>query len=87
VDSQDKAVTYIYDGLSAITRCRATQAQEGLIDAVDFEAHDRFCLDGERLMAVQGEYGAEGTIYYTEQHTYFSENRVVSQSRDENATL
>jgi hypothetical protein len=63
-------VGWSLNGLSAITRCRATQAQDGLIDAVDFDAHDRFCLDGERLMAVQGEYGAEGTVYYTEQHTF-----------------
>ncbi len=60
-------VGWSLNGLSAITRCRATQAQDGLIDAVDFDAHDRFCLDGEKLMAVEGEYGAEGTIYYTEQ--------------------
>ncbi len=63
-------VGWSLNGLSAITRCRATQAQDGLIDAVDFDAHDRFCLDGEKLMAVEGEYGAEGTIYYTEQHTF-----------------
>ncbi len=63
-------VGWSLNGLSAITRCRATQAQDGLIDAVDFDAHDRFCLDGERLMAVEGEYGAEGTVYYTEQHTF-----------------
>jgi hypothetical protein len=63
-------VGWSLNGLSAITRCRATQAQDGFIEAVDFDAHDRFCLDGERLMAVQGEYGAEGTIYYTEQHTF-----------------
>jgi len=63
-------VGWSLNGLSAITRCRATQAQDGLIDAVDFDAHDRFCLDGEKLMAVEGEYEAEGTIYYTEQHTF-----------------
>jgi len=68
-------VGWSLNGLSAITRCRATQAQDGLTAAVDFDANDRFCLDGERLMAVQGEYGAEGTVYYTEQHTF---QKVVS---------
>jgi hypothetical protein len=65
-------------GLSAIARCPATRAQDDLIDPVDFDDNDRFCLDGERLMAVQGAYGADGTVYYTEQNSF---RRVISYSQ------
>jgi RHS repeat-associated protein len=64
-------VGFSLSGLSAITRCKTTLAQDGLIDGVDFDGNDKFCLDGERLMAIQGNYGAEGTEYRTE-HTNFS---------------
>jgi hypothetical protein len=57
-------------GLSVISRCPATLAQDSFIDPVDFDDNDRFCLDGERLMAVNGVYGADGTMYYTEQNTF-----------------
>jgi len=33
---------------------------------VKFDANDRFCLDGQRLVAVNGVYGANGTEYRTE---------------------
>ncbi len=57
-------------GLSAITRIPATQAQDGLTDAVDFDASDRFALNGERLIAVNGPYGGHGTEYRTEQESF-----------------
>jgi RHS repeat-associated protein len=62
-------------GLSAITRCPATLAQDGFMDPVDFDNNDRFCLDGERLMAIAGVYGANATEYRTEQDSF---RRVVS---------
>ncbi len=65
-------------GLSAISRCPATLAQDNFIDPVDFDDNDRFCLDGERLMAVQGIYGEDSTIYYTEQNTF---KKVVSYGK------
>ncbi len=53
-------------GLSAITRCSATTVQDGVIDGVDFDSNDRFCIDGQRLIAINGTYGADGTEYRTE---------------------
>ncbi len=53
-------------GLSAISRCGATRVQDGFIDGVDFDANDRYCLDGQRLIAVSGAYGANLTEYRTE---------------------
>ncbi len=53
-------------GLSSITRCPKTVAQDGVRGAVRFNADDRFCLDGQRLIATSGTYGASGTEYRTE---------------------
>jgi len=39
-------------GLSAITRCPRTMAQDGVRGSVNFDANDRYCLDGQRLMVV-----------------------------------
>ena len=53
-------------GLSAISRCRQTQEQDGDIGAISLSNDDRFCLDGQKLLAVSGSYGAIGTEYRTE---------------------
>ncbi|MDJ0947184.1 MAG: FG-GAP-like repeat-containing protein, partial [Kiloniellales bacterium] len=53
-------------GLSVIHRCARTLAQDGVNGGVNLNAEDRFCLDGQRLVAVSGAYGADGTEYRTE---------------------
>jgi chitodextrinase len=54
-------------GTSEIHRCPQTNAQDGGVRAVSLDANDRFCLDGERLVVVNGvAYGAEGAEYRTE---------------------
>ncbi|OOG39666.1 FG-GAP-like repeat-containing protein [Polaromonas sp. A23] len=54
-------------GLSAITRCPRTRATDGVMGGVNFDANDRFCLDGQRLILSTGTvYGAAGTEYRTE---------------------
>ncbi|MBW1945751.1 MAG: VCBS repeat-containing protein, partial [Deltaproteobacteria bacterium] len=45
------------------------------IDGVDFDANDRFCLDGQRLIAVGGAYGANATEYRTEINSF---SKVIS---------
>lgn len=62
-------------GLSAINRCPTTLAQHGFIDGVDFDGNDQFCLDGQLLVAVQGVYGADQTVYRTENESF---SKVVS---------
>ncbi len=62
-------------GLSAIMRCRARMEPDGFNGAVDFDANDRFCIDGERLIAVNGPYGAPGTEYRTERDVF---SKVIS---------
>ena len=55
-------------GHSAISRCPQTREQDGIDGkrGVSLDGFDRFCLDGHRLMAVTGAYGADGTEYRTE---------------------
>ena len=45
-------IGWFLSGLSAISRCPATVAQDGFIDPVDFDNNDRFCLDGQRLVPI-----------------------------------
>lgn len=55
-------------GLSSISRCPQTDAQDSNRHFVNYTAEDRFCLDGQRLMLVggTGSYGASGSQYRTE---------------------
>ena len=39
-------------GLSAITRCPSNLAQDGEIRGVRYDAEDKLCLDGKRLIPV-----------------------------------
>lgn len=57
-------------GLSQISRCARDWAHEGLKSEVDLTANDRFCLDGQRLIAISGAYGSAGTEYRTEIDTF-----------------
>jgi RHS repeat-associated protein len=69
-------VGWSLEGLSAVSRCPMTLAQDSRIDGVDFDDDDRFCLDGKRLLAVAGSYGFDGTEYRTENESFA---RVVSR--------
>lgn len=65
-------------GVSSITRIPSTKFHDGIIDPVDFNALDRFALDGQRLIVKNGTpgvYGADKTVYETE---YFSNIRITS---------
>ena len=53
-------------GLQSITRGPSSAAKDGEFDPMDFDATDRFFLDGERLVCVEGTYGAPGSEYRTE---------------------
>jgi RHS repeat-associated protein len=53
-------------GLSSISRCNQTYAQEGAPAAVTLTGSDVFCLDGQRLRLTAGAYGQAGSTYQTE---------------------
>ena len=65
-------------GLSMISRCPATTAQDSFKGGINFDANDRFCFDGQRLIAVSGVDGAAGTEYRTEVESF---TRVKSYSK------
>jgi len=66
-------------GLSVIHRCPTTLAKDGFIDGIDFDSNDRFCLDGQPLVAVNGVYGANNTEYRTEIDGF---SKIVSRDAD-----
>jgi hypothetical protein len=63
-------VGWSLEGLGAIKRCPRTLAQDGVRGGVNYDANDRFCLDGQRLVAIDGGYGANGTEYRTERESF-----------------
>jgi len=76
--------------MSSITRCGKSLWTEGYVGGVGFRdagavseewgdvsASDRFCLDGQRLVAVSGQYGADTTEYRTEQESF---SKIVSHT-------
>lgn len=64
-------------GLSAITRCNKTWAQDPNPAPVTNTLADRFCLDGQQLKLVSGTgaYGSSGSVYATEVESF---SRVVA---------
>ncbi|WP_187345105.1 RHS repeat-associated core domain-containing protein [Cystobacter ferrugineus] len=72
-------VGWSLDGLSRVTRCNRTIAQDGEAETIQFDATDRFCLDGNRLVAVSGAYGAHFTEYRTENDIFA---KIVSLNPD-----
>jgi RHS repeat-associated protein len=63
-------VGWSLEGLSSISRCPGTVAQDGRVAPVRLDISDRYCLDGQRLVAINGAYGADGTEYRTEIDTF-----------------
>jgi RHS repeat-associated protein len=57
-------------GTSAISRCRQTVEHGDELSlgspAIAFDESDRFCLDGQRLLLIDGTYGGNGAVYRTE---------------------
>jgi RHS repeat-associated protein len=70
---------------SRITRCGRTLATEGTVSGIAYDKTDRFCLDGQKLVAVgavgygSGEYGEIDTQYRTESDTFA---QIVSTGSD-----
>ena len=72
-------------GLSNIHRCPTNIVKDGFIDGIDYDDNDRFCLDGQPLIAVDSSgnklhpqepaYGAHETEYRTELNNF---SRIIS---------
>ena len=64
-------VGWSISGLSQITRCSRDLAYDGVKSAIELSAQDRFCLDGQRLVVINGGvYGAPNSEYRTEVDSY-----------------
>jgi len=74
-------VGWSLSGLSAVTRCPKTIAQDGVKGGISINNNDRFCLDGQRLVNIIGGYGASGTEYRTEIDSFA---RVISHGTEGN---
>jgi RHS repeat-associated protein len=57
-------------GLSRITRCPKTYAQDLESKRIDYFQAPKFCLDGNRLRLESGTYGANGAVYRTELESF-----------------
>ncbi|NOX76611.1 MAG: hypothetical protein GXP17_08395 [Gammaproteobacteria bacterium] len=74
-------VGWSISGLSSIIRCPHNLSQDGQIRGVKLDANDRFCLDGQRLVAVTGTYGQNNTEYRTEQDIF---SKIISKGYRDN---
>lgn len=63
------------DGLSQISRCPKTRGDDGVRVGVKYELTDQFCIDGQRMVAINGSYGADGTEYRTKSANF---SKIVS---------
>ncbi len=68
-------VGWSLDGLPSINRCARTFAQDGVHGNVNYDTNDRFCLQGQRLIAISGADGGDGTEYRTEIDSF---SRIIS---------
>ena len=66
-------------GLSSVERVGQSIYHDGKITYVDFE-NDRFVIDGQRLMLVDGVYGANGAEYKTEVDNF---DKVISYAKND----
>jgi RHS repeat-associated protein len=57
-------------GLSAITRTGKTYYHDGSAGGINLDANDRFSLDGQRLVCVEGDYGGNESKYRTENDVF-----------------
>ncbi|MEX2962187.1 FG-GAP-like repeat-containing protein [Microbulbifer sp. TYP-18] len=73
-------------GLSVIQNCYRTYVHDGS-GSVNSDDKDRFCVDGQRLVAVSGTYGALNSTYRTEINTFREYTLVNDSSGDTGFTV
>ena len=69
-------------GLSSIAICPKNATQDLKNDSNKYDGEDRYCFDGQRLVATDGEYGRDGTEYHTERESWM---RITSHGQTEYA--
>ena len=56
--------------VASVTRCPAGAAEDGVESSVLHTAHDAFCLDGQKLVLVDGAHGGDYAEYRTRIETF-----------------
>ncbi|WP_202776138.1 SpvB/TcaC N-terminal domain-containing protein, partial [Bathymodiolus azoricus thioautotrophic gill symbiont] len=59
-------VGFSLGGSSIIHRCSKTIATDGTKGGVNYDSNDRYCIDGQRLIATAGTNGQASSEYHTE---------------------
>ena len=77
-------VGWSLSGLSSISRCNRTVAQDGAASGVTNTVADRYCLDGQQLKLVSGSPGSHGAVYATEVESF---SRIVANGVAGNGPL
>lgn len=65
-------------GVSSVSRCGKNLHKDGLWGGVNFDSNDRYCIDGQRLIAISGQDGENLTEYRVENNGYA---KIVSLGR------
>lgn len=73
-------VGWMLGGLSTISRTGANIRQDGFKGGINYNQNDRFQLDGERLIVIDGSDGQNDAIYRTEKESW---KRIVSYTTDD----
>lgn len=63
-------------GLSTITRCAPTLSQDGIRTPLTATRGDRLCLDGTRLVPLDGKYWDSATVYKLESELFARISRI-----------
>lgn len=53
-----------------IRRCAPTLAQDGFSQTISYSGYDRLCLNDQRLILIDGQYGKSGSVYRTELESF-----------------
>ncbi|MBL8298439.1 MAG: hypothetical protein JNN30_08840 [Rhodanobacteraceae bacterium] len=78
-------VGFSLSGVTAISRCAKTIADDGKVQAVSLTSADKLCLGSLSLVAQSGNYGEPGTVYRTDPET-FAKVTAVGGSSSSGAT-
>ncbi len=77
-------VGFSLSGLSSISRCPQNKIYDGKKGGVQFNENDRYCLDGQRLIAISGNDGDAETEYRTARESY---SRIISKGQQGSGPL
>ncbi len=83
LQNKELGLGWSLNGLSEISRCFKMKAQDNTFNNIKFDQSDRFCLDGQRLVAVNGNYGENQTEYKTEIDNF---SKILSFNMARNST-